>query len=238
MRIGRSLKRMKKWLMFIAPFMLFACSTAEEPNNTSEELSLNDAIAITSDLTKRLLEEYEVTIEHEHIHDAKQLEEIWSHYATTNYIETTIEQNYPSESCTDAHCSFTALFSLNFMTSWEPEVEIITNSHFRLAGLFPPSEQRYSNQSQKIVVEAMFDNKQWKINAITLEKRDINVQSEQVSTYLLYVYELEITDFSKVNVSIPQQPQQLAYQFVNPNEDKEYVLIAKTGILLPTADIQ
>lgn len=67
---------------------------------------------------------------------------------------------------------------------------------------------------------------------------DINVVPEEVSAYLLYVYELEITDFSKVNVSIQQQPQQLAYQFIDPHDDEEYVLIAKTGVLLPAADLQ
>lgn len=54
---------------------------------------------------------------------------------------------------------------------------------------------------------------------------------------LLYVYELENNDLFEVEVSIQQQ-QELAYQIVVPHDNEQYMLIAKTGVLLPATDVQ
>lgn len=140
---------MKKLSIVLALFFLFACSTIEEPTNPTEEPSLKSAIDITSDLTERLIDEVKVNAQDETVSDTEQLKEIWSNYATTIYIENALQQINPSESCADPFCDLTAKLPLNFMTSWEPEVEIITNGHFRLSGLFPISDEQHSHQSQK-----------------------------------------------------------------------------------------
>lgn len=233
MRIGRGFKLMKKWLIMIASIFLFACSTTEEPSVESEELSLKRTMDIAKDLTEQLLDTLEENIQDETALDAKQLQKIWSNYATTHYLEKAIIQSKQSESCTDSKCGIIAYFPLNFLASWEPEVEIITNEQFRLSGLFPISDE----QSQKIELEAIFDDEQWKINDITAQSLNIDVQSEEVMAYLYYVYELEITEFNEVETRIHQQ-QEPAYQFVNPQNNEQYILIAKTGVLLPAADVE
>lgn len=203
--------------------------TAVQTQAIVDRLSEQQADSITESLIRSLKDQTMQAVDQNETISAEELKEVWSPYATTNFIEESFSYADQYENCGDDYCGVLYGLPPSFHLGWEKQFSI-DDQQFLAAGLFPNMSDMMYNHANFIEIDVINIDNEWKINHVSFTEQDINLQENEVIRFLKTIYDMTIDDFYAGTIYIENQPETV-YIFTEPEWGETQYLFARTGVM-------
>lgn len=230
---------------------LYGCSTTIEDEKTSNlpvieqenDIPLTiEHIDISSTLIENTLAVFDETyyIVGDFPSDEELLAQLKAanHDATNAFIENHLF--YKDYSCTDGYCPSIPGMLMSMKYGWDEKVVEIDNEHFQVSMLYPSFRWRDYNlssnrtndliQSYRQTLDIVLEDGKWKLNALSNEDEDMNLQQEDIQPFVTRLgYDFDEIISMETTTIIDRE--ETVYTFSELHSDYTFEILARTGFI-------